>query len=252
MKPKRIIACLDVANGRVVKGKKFQNVQDVADPLTLAKQYDRDGADELVFYDITATIEKRNMFLSLIEDIAAAISIPFTVGGGIKSVADVEQLLNAGANKVSINSTAVTNPKILKEAADRFGSEAVSLAIDAKKIGPEKWNAYINGGKKDTKLDVIEWAQRAEQLGVGEIVLNSMDTDGVKDGYNIELNKLIAEAVHLPIVASGGAGKLEHFKAALTDGKAAGALAASVFHYGDITIPELKQYLRQQQISVTE
>lgn len=252
MTSKRIIACLDVANGRVVKGKKFKNVQDVADPITLAKKYDLDGADELVFYDITATIEDRNIFLNLIKEIAAAISIPFTVGGGIRTITDIENVLQAGANKVSISSAAVNNPELLKEAADEFGSEAVTLAIDAKRIGPNQWNAYINGGNKNTGLDVIEWAKRGEQLGAGEIVINSMDTDGVKNGYNIALNKIVAEAIQIPIVASGGAGKVEHFKVALTEGKANGALAASVFHYEHIKIPELKQYLREQQISVTE
>lgn len=248
MDKKRIIACLDVSNGRVVKGKKFKNIEDVAEPIELAKQYDLDGADELVFYDITATLENRHVFLNVIEEIAANISIPFMVGGGIQTINDIENILQSGADKVSINSTAVGDPKLLEEAVKQFGSEAITLGIDAKKISQNKWHVFINGGRKDTQLDVIEWAKRGEQLGVGEIVINSMDTDGVKSGYNIKLNQSIAEAINIPIIASGGAGTMEHFYTALTEGMANGALAASVFHYGQIHIPELKKYLQSKNI----
>lgn len=249
---KRIIPCLDVDKGRVVKGKKFQNIQDVADPVELAKQYNEQGADELVFYDITASNEGRNIFVDIVEQVAKEISIPFTVGGGLRTVDDIQKVLRAGADKVSINSAAVKNPQLLKDAADKFGKQCVVLAIDAKKVADNKWSVFINGGRLDTERDAIEWAIEAEELGAGEIVVNAIDADGQKDGYNLELNRRIAEAVNIPIVASGGAGKLEHFKEALVEGKADAALAASVFHYGEIDIRDLKRYLSRENIPVRE
>lgn len=249
MNDKRIIACLDVSNGRVVKGKKFKNIKDVAEPIKLAKQYDTDGADELVFYDITATVENRHVFLNIIKEIATNISIPFMVGGGIRTINDIENTFDSGADKISINSAAINNPELLEEAVKQFGSEAITLGIDAKEVSENKWHVFINGGRKDTEIDVIEWAKRGEQMGIGEIIVNSMDTDGVKKGYNIKLNQVIAKAINIPIIASGGAGSMEHFYTALTEGMANGALAASVFHYGHIHIPELKKYLLSKNIS---
>lgn len=249
MKTLKILPCLDVDKGRVVKGRKFQDIQDVADPVELAKRYNEAGADELVFYDITASTEERNIFIDVVEKVAKAISIPFTVGGGLRTVDDIERVLAAGADKVSINSAAVKQPDIIQEAAEKFGSHCVVLSLDAKNVTDNKWNVYTKGGQHDTGMDAIEWAKRGEQLGAGEIVVNSIDADGEKDGYDLELTEKIAEAVHIPVVASGGAGKKEHFKEAFEAG-AAVALAASVFHYNEISIPELKQYLEEQGIPV--
>lgn len=249
MKTLKILPCLDVDKGRVVKGRKFQDIQDVADPVELAKRYNEAGADELVFYDITASTEERNIFIDVVEKVAKAISIPFTVGGGLRTVDDIERVLAAGADKVSINSAAVKQPDIIQEAAEKFGSHCVVLSLDAKNVTDNKWNVYTKGGQHDTGMDAIEWAKRGEQLGAGEIVVNSIDADGEKDGYDLELTEKIAEAVHIPVVASGGAGKKEHFKEAFEAG-AAVALAASVFHYNEIPIPELKQYLEEQGIPV--
>jgi len=249
---KRIIPCLDVDKGRVVKGKKFQNIQDVADPVELAKSYVAQGADELVFYDITASTEERDIFVDVVEKVAKEVSIPFVVGGGLRTVEDIEKVIQAGADKVSINSAAVKNPQLLSDTKDRFGKECVVLAIDTKKVADGRWGVFINGGREDTGKDAIDWAIEAEKLGAGEIVVNAIDEDGEKDGYNIELNRQIAEAVNIPIVASGGAGKMEHFKETLTSGKSDAALAASVFHYGDIDIHELKQYLKSNNISIRE
>lgn len=249
MKTLKILPCLDVDKGRVVKGRKFQDIQDVADPVELAKRYNEAGADELVFYDITASTEERNIFIDVVEKVAKAISIPFTVGGGLRTVDDIERVLAAGADKVSINSAAVKQPDIIQEAAEKFGSHCIVLSLDAKNVTDNKWNVYTKGGQHDTGMDAIEWAKRGEQLGAGEIVVNSIDADGEKDGYDLELTEKIAEAVHIPVVASGGAGKKEHFKEAFEAG-AAVALAASVFHYNEIPIPELKQYLEEQGIPV--
>lgn len=249
---KRIIPCLDVDKGRVVKGKKFQNIQDVADPVELAKSYVAQDADELVFYDITASTEERDIFVDVVEKVAKEVSIPFVVGGGLRTVEDIEKVIQAGADKVSINSAAVKNPQLLSDTKDRFGKECVVLAIDTKKVADGRWGVFINGGREDTGKDAIDWAIEAEKLGAGEIVVNAIDEDGEKDGYNIELNRQIAEAVNIPIVASGGAGKMEHFKETLTSGKSDAALAASVFHYGDIDIHELKQYLKSNNISIRE
>lgn len=250
MLAKRIVPCLDVNQGRVVKGKKFQNIQDVADPVVLAKQYSDQGADELVFYDITASSDDRDIFLDIVEKVAAEISIPFTVGGGIRTVEDVHRVLRAGADKVSINSAAVKNPSLLTEAALKFGSQCVVLSIDAKTTDENKWSVFLNGGRADTGWNAVEWATRGEKLGAGEIVINAMDVDGVKEGFHIPLTKQIAEAVNIPIVASGGAGSIEHFATVLTDGKADAALAASVFHYGEIQVSELKDYLAQNNIAI--
>jgi len=240
---KRIIPCLDVDKGRVVKGKRFKNIQDVADPLELAKKYSEAGADELVFYDITASTENRQIFLDLIGEIAQEVNIPFTVGGGIRTIDDIEKIFAAGVDKVSINSAAITNPSLIEEAAEKFGPARIVLSIDVKQIGQSKWTIFNRGGKSDTGLDAIEWAKKGEQLGAGELVVNSIDGDGEKDGYSLELTKTIAESVNIPVVASGGAGKMEHFKTILTEGKADAALAASVFHYDEIDIVELKKYL---------
>lgn len=250
MLAKRIVPCLDVNQGRVVKGKKFQNIQDVADPVDLAKQYSDLGADELVFYDITASSDNRNILLDIVEKVAAEISIPFTVGGGIRTVEDVHRVLRAGADKVSINSAAVKNPSLLTEAALKFGSQCVVLSIDAKTTEENEWSVFLNGGRVDTGLNAVEWAARGEKLGAGEIVINAMDVDGVKEGFHIPLTKQIAETVNIPLVASGGAGSIGHFATVLTDGKADAALAASVFHYGEIKIPTLKEYLIRNNIAI--
>ncbi|MEZ7170562.1 imidazole glycerol phosphate synthase subunit HisF [Sporosarcina sp. OR05] len=247
---KRIIPCMDVDNRKVVKGKKFLDVQEVADPLTLAKKYVADGADELVFYDISASTKNRGMFLDLIEEIAKEVPIPFIVGGGIRTIEDVEKIFSLGGNKVSINSAALTNPSLIQQVAERFGSDKVMLSMDVRKTGPGKWTVFAKGGMEETAIDAIEWAIKGEQLGAGELVVNSIDEDGVKDGYDIELNKAMAEAVNIPIVASGGAGKLEHFAEVLTEGKADAALAASVFHFEEVNIGELKAYLQQQNLLV--
>lgn len=249
MLAKRIIPCLDVDNGRVVKGKNFQGIQDVADPVELAKQYCRSEADELVFYDITATTENRNIWFDLVKRLAAEVTIPFTVGGGLRSLDDIHQVLQAGADKVSLNSAAVRNPSLLEEAAAEFGSSCIVLAMD---VGKKEsgWTVFLNGGKTNTGIHAIDWAKRSEKLGVGEIVINSIDKDGVKSGFQLELTTAIAETVSIPVVASGGAGEMSHFSKVLQEGKADAALAASVFHYGDIEIPMLKQYLRNNGVTV--
>ncbi|MHA6259755.1 imidazole glycerol phosphate synthase subunit HisF [Sporosarcina sp. CAU 1771] len=252
MKSKRIVPCLDVDKGRVVKGKKFQDIQDVADPVELAKRYVSEGADELVFYDITASTENRSLFLDAIANVAKEVPIPFTVGGGIRTLEDIQNVLDVGADKVSINSAAIENPKFVEEAAEKFGSERITFAMDVQKVAPSKWSVFSKGGSTDTGIDAIEWAIRGEQLGAGELVINSIDGDGVKGGYDIELTRTIAEAVSIPVVASGGAGTKEHFVTALTEGKATSALAASVFHYEEINIKELKAYLRSENIPMKE
>ncbi len=248
MTTKRIIACLDVNKGRVVKGKKFQNIKDVADPAALAKKYNADLVDELVLYDITASTEGRDIFLDVVENVASVTEVPFTVGGGIRALADIEQVLTAGADKVSINSAAIKNPDFIREAAEAFGSKTIVFAMDAKQIAPNKWTVHAQGGRVDTGIDAIAWAIRGEILGAGEIVVNAIDEDGAKTGYNLALTKKIADAVKIPVVASGGAGNMEHFKEVLEHTGADAALAASVFHYGEIEIPALKQYLKKENI----
>lgn len=250
MLAKRIIPCLDVDKGRVVKGKKFQDIQDVANPVELAIRYNQEGADELVFYDITASNEQRNIFLDIVERVAANIHIPFMVGGGIRTVEDIYKVLHSGADKVSINSSAITNPTLIEEAASKFGSQCIVLSIDAKEIAPNTWQVFQNGGRKNTGIDALEWAVMGEQLGAGEIVINSIDVDGVKNGFNLALTKAIADKVNIPIIASGGAGHLEHFQQVLSNQIADAALAASVFHYDQIRIKALKNYLAQQNIPV--
>ena len=252
MHTKRIIPCLDVNNGRVVKGTNFVNLRDAGDPVEAAKIYDAQGADELVFLDITASAQARNIILDIVSQVADSIFIPFTVGGGIRSVDDFNALLRAGADKVSVNSAAIRNPALIQEAADKFGSQCVVCAIDAKRRSEGGWTVYLNGGRVDTGLDAIEWAQKAVRLGAGEILLTSMDCDGVKNGYDLELTRAVSECVHVPVIASGGAGKMEHFYDAFTQGQADAVLAASLFHFGEITIPELKGYLAGRGISVRQ
>lgn len=249
MLTKRIIPCLDIKEGRVVKGVKFLSLKDAGDPVAVAKAYDEQEADELVFLDITASFEKRKTLVNLVEDIAKNIFMPFTVGGGIADLADIRALLNAGAEKVSINTQAVKFPELIGDAAKRFGSQCIVVAIDAKKEGPG-WKVYINGGRTPTELDALSWAKQAAKLGAGEILLTSMDADGTKDGYDIELTKTIASGVSIPVIASGGAGKLEHFYDAFDKAGADAALAASLFHYEELTVKQVKEYLISRGVSV--
>ncbi len=246
---KRIIPCLDVDKGRVVKGTKFEALKDVSDPVLLAKFYSDSGADELVFYDITASNESRDIFIGVVEKTAYEVYIPFTVGGGIRNIEDIKKVLRAGADKVSVNSAAVMNPDLITEAALKFGNQCIVLSIDAKRVG-EKWHVFVNGGRRDTGIDAVEWALRAESLGAGELVLNSIDADGVKKGYDIALNKIVSENVGIPVIASGGAGKMRDFLDVFNFGKADAALAASVFHFGEIDIKALKNYLQLNNINM--
>ena len=251
MHTKRIIPCLDVNGGRVVKGVNFVNLIDAGDPVAIAEAYDTAGAAELVFLDITASQDSRNTGVDMVRKVAERVFIPFTVGGGIRTVDDFKAILREGADKVSVNSAAIMNPSLISEAADKFGSQCVVVAIDAKR-NPDgnSWNIYKNGGRIDMGIDAVEWAIKADKLGAGEILLTSMDCDGTKAGYDIELTRMIAENVSIPVIASGGAGNLEHFKDALTTGKADAALAASLFHFKELEIKEVKNYLRQEGISV--
>ena len=247
----RIIPCLDVNNGRVVKGVNFVNLTDAGDPVEIAAAYDAAGADELVFLDITASSDGRNTVVDMVRRVAEKVFIPFTVGGGIRTVEDFRAILREGADKVSVNSAAIKRPELIKEAAEIFGSQCVVVAIDAKRREPfDGWNIYLNGGRVDTGIDAIEWAKKAESLGAGEILLTSMDCDGTKNGYDIELTRKISETVSIPVIASGGAGKLEHFKDAVTEGKADAVLAASLFHFKELEIKEVKEYLQKEGISV--
>jgi cyclase len=250
MYAKRIIPCLDVNEGRVVKGVSFVNLRDAGDPVEAAAEYDRQGADELVLLDITASAQARGTILDIVGRVAERIFIPFTVGGGIRTADDFTALLRAGADKVSVNSAALKNPAVISEAAERFGSQCVVCAIDAKRRPSGGWTVYLNGGRVDTGRDALEWAAEAERLGAGEILLTSMDCDGVKRGYDLELTAAVSELVGIPVIASGGAGKPEHFYDAFTAGKADAVLAASLFHFGEITIPELKEYLAGRGIPV--
>ena len=248
---KRIIPCLDVHDGRVVKGVNFVNLRDAGDPVEIARAYDQAGADELVFLDITASSDNRNTVVDMVRRVAEQVFIPFTVGGGIRTVEDFRLLLREGADKISINSSAINRPELISEAADKFGRQCVVVAIDARRREDGGgWNVYKNGGRIDTGLDAVEWAIKADRLGAGEILLTSMDCDGTKAGYDNELNAVIAENVSVPVIASGGAGTKEHFYAALTEGKADAALAASLFHYKELEIRDLKEYLRGRGISV--
>ncbi|GAB6160197.1 imidazole glycerol phosphate synthase subunit HisF [Howardella ureilytica] len=247
---KRIIPCLDCKDGRVVKGTSFVNLRDAGDPIEVAKKYDADGADELVFLDITATSDDRNTTVDLVRKVAKEVFIPFTVGGGIRTTDDFKVLLREGADKISINSAAILNPSLISEAAKKFGSQCVVVAIDAKKREDGGWNIYRSGGRIDTGIDAVQWAKDAERLGAGEILLTSMDEDGQKKGYDIALTKAISDSVSVPVIASGGAGCMEDFLNAFTKAGADAALAASLFHYNEISIKELKEYLRDNGISV--
>ncbi len=249
MLAKRIVPCLDVNHGRVVKGQQFKNLQDVDDPVRLGKYYSDCGADELVFYDITATHEHRETFVDTVKAIAEELTIPFTVGGGIRRADDFRTMLLAGADKVSVNSAAVLHPEIIRESAQRFGNQCVVLSIDAKRDGRGGWEVYVEGGRKPTGVNAVEWARRGMELGAGEICINSIDTDGEKNGYDLDLNRVLAETLSIPVIASGGAGKMEDFLKVFQVGADA-ALAASVFHYGTIPIPELKKYLSAHGVPV--
>ena len=249
MLAKRIIPCLDVKDGRTVKGTNFVDLRDAGDAVELAKIYSANGADELVFLDITATNEKRKTLSELVKKVAAEINIPFTVGGGINTIKDIEILLDSGADKVSINTSAVKNPQILTDAARNFGAQCVVLAIDAKRTG-DNWKVFLNGGRVETDLDALEWARRGVDSGAGEILLTSMDADGTRDGFAVELTRKISEIVDVPVIASGGAGTTKHFAEIFESGKADAALAASIFHFREIEIPALKNYLRAHNIEV--
>lgn len=251
MYTKRIIPCLDVNNGRVVKGVNFVNLQDAGDPVEIAAAYDKAGADEVVFLDITASSDARNTVVDMVRKVAEKVFIPFTVGGGIRTVEDFKAILREGADKISVNSAAINRPELVSEAADKFGSQCVVVAIDAKRRADGSgWNIYKNGGRIDTGIDAVEWAIRMDRLGAGEILLTSMDCDGTKAGYDLALTRQIADTVSIPVIASGGAGALEHFYDALTEGGADAALAASLFHYKELEIREVKEYLVGRGVSV--
>lgn len=247
---KRIIPCLDVKEGRVVKGTNFVGLRDAGDPVELADRYDKERADELVFLDITASSDRRDTIVQVARDCASRVFIPFTVGGGIRSAEDMRRLLKAGADKISVNTAAIKNPRLIAEGAARFGSQCVVLAVDARRCGESKWEVYINGGRTPTGLDCLEWVKKAVGLGAGEILLTSMDADGTKAGYDIPLTRAVSEAVNVPVIASGGAGELSHFYEVLTEGKADAVLAASVFHYGEFTIRQVKEYLKSRNVEV--
>ncbi len=251
MYTKRIIPCLDVNNNRVVKGVNFVNLRDAGDPVECAAAYDKAGADELVFLDITASCDHRDTVVDMVQKVAETVFIPFTVGGGIRTVDDFKRLLRAGADKIAVNSAAIDRPELIAEAADKFGSQCVVVAIDAKRRPDGSgWNIYKHGGRLDMGIDAVEWAVQANRLGAGEILLTSMDCDGTKDGFDMELTRLVSDRVNIPVIASGGAGKLEHFYDVLTEGRADAALAASLFHYKELEISDVKNYLKSRNISV--
>jgi len=251
---KRIIPCLDVDNGRVVKGVQFVDIKDAGDPVEVAKRYDEQGADEITFLDITATAHERDTIVHVVEQVASQVFIPLTVGGGIRSTDDIRKMLNAGADKVAINSAAIFNPGFVQEAAEQFGSQCIVVAIDAKKVSdphdPEKWEIFTHGGRKETGIDAIEWAQKMETLGAGELLITSMDRDGTKIGFDIELTRTIADHVKIPVIASGGVGELAHLSQGILEGHAEAVLAASIFHFGTYSIQEAKQAMQQQGIEV--
>lgn len=251
MTTKRIIPCLDMTEGKVVKGIQFVSFRDAGDPVFLARKYSNEGADELVFLDITATVDNRPILLDVVANTAKSINIPFSVGGGIRSVADMRQILRAGADKVSLNTGAVKNPQLITDCANSFGTQCVVLSLDAKEVSPGQWNAFINGGTKDSGLSALDWAKEAVRRGAGEILLTSIDTDGTKAGFNLTLTQLVAKAVSVPVIASGGAGTKKDFLDVFVAGADA-ALAASLFHFNELTIPELKRYLIEQNIRVRE
>ncbi|MDR0983884.1 MAG: imidazole glycerol phosphate synthase subunit HisF [Ruminococcus sp.] len=249
MLAKRIIPCLDVRDGKVVKGVNFEGVRDVGDPVLLGEKYNEDGADELVFYDITASHEGRGVFLNVVREVASRVFIPLCVGGGISTVEDIKNALRAGADKVSVNSAAVLNPKLIKKGADVFGRQCIVLGVDCKRVG-DKFKIFINGARTETELELVKWVKKAEKLGAGEICLNSIDTDGVKDGFDIEMLNLVCNSVNIPVIASGGCGKLEHFKDVFKQTAASAALAASVFHFDEIEIEDVKSYLSANKVNV--
>ncbi|HCR74270.1 MAG TPA: imidazole glycerol phosphate synthase subunit HisF [Ruminococcus sp.] len=250
MLAKRIIPCLDVRNGKVVKGVNFEGVKDVGDPVAYAEEYNRQGADELVFYDITASYEGRGVFLDVVRETAKKVFVPLTVGGGISTVDDFRETLRAGADKVSINSSAVKNPQLIKDAADIFGSQCVVVGIDAKRDGKGGYSVYINGGRVDMKLDLIEWVKKIEQLGAGEICLNSIDTDGTKAGFDIDMLNSVCSAVNIPVIASGGCGKIDDFAEVFEKTNSSAALAASLFHFKELTVGQVKSYLKERNFPV--
>ncbi len=247
---KRIIPCLDVDNGRVVKGVKFVDIRDAGDPVEIARGYDMQGADEITFLDITASSDNRETMVHVVERVAEQVFIPLTVGGGIRSVADVRRMLNAGADKVGINTAAVTQPEFVKQAADHFGSQCIVVAIDAKQVAPMRWEVFTHGGRRGTGLDVVEWAKKMADYGAGEILLTSMDRDGTKDGFDLGLTRAVSEAVGIPVIASGGVGNLDHLVAGVLDGHADAVLAASIFHFGDYTVAQAKQRMAAAGIEV--
>jgi len=250
MLAKRIIPCLDVTAGRVVKGVNFVELRDAGDPVEIARRYDEQGADELTFLDITASSDERDLILHIIEAVASQVFIPLTVGGGVRAVEDVRRLLNAGADKVSINTSAVTNPQLVADASDKYGSQCIVVAIDAKQVDQDKWEVFTHGGRNRTGLDAIEWARKMEQLGAGEILLTSMDRDGTKSGFDLALTRRISDAITIPVIASGGVGNLEHLADGIKDGHADAVLAASIFHYGEYTVQDAKRFMSQRGIPV--
>lgn len=250
MLAKRIVPCLDMTQGKVVKGIQFVSFRDAGDPVALAQRYDKEGADELVFLDITATVENRDILVDVVRRTAEKVTIPFSVGGGIRTVSDMRFILRSGADKVSVNTGAFKRPKLISDCANAFGSQCVVLSLDTRKVASNRWNVFINGGRTDTGVSAVEWAQQAVSLGAGEILLTSIDTDGTKNGFNIEMTRKVSQKVSVPIIASGGAGKLADFETVLTEGKADAALAASVFHFGKYTISEVKNYLRKKKIPI--
>ncbi|MBK9220106.1 MAG: imidazole glycerol phosphate synthase subunit HisF [Uliginosibacterium sp.] len=250
MLAKRIIPCLDVTAGRVVKGVNFLELRDAGDPVEIARRYDEQGADELTFLDITASSDERDIILHIVERVAEQVFIPLTVGGGVRSVADVRRLLNAGADKVSINSAAVNNPELVAEASGKVGNQCIVVAIDAKQTAPGQWGVFTHGGRKPTGLDAVAWAQKVESLGAGEILLTSMDRDGTKIGFDLALTRAISDAVNIPVIASGGVGNLQHLADGVIDGRADAVLAASIFHYGEHTVREAKEYMRGRGVEV--
>ena len=247
---RRIIPCLDVTAGRVVKGVNFVSLRDAGDPVEIARRYDGEGADELTFLDITASSDGRDIILHVIEAVADQVFIPLTVGGGVRAVEDVRRLLNAGADKVSINTAGIQNPGLIEEASGRFGAQAIVCAIDAKQVAPQRWQVFTHGGRNSTGLDAIAWAQRVEQLGAGEILLTSMDRDGTRQGFDLALTRQIADAVSIPVIASGGVGNLQHLADGVTQGRANAVLAASIFHFGEYTVGQAKRFMAEQGIAV--
>ncbi len=247
---KRIIPCLDVTAGRVVKGTNFVDLRDAGDPVEIARRYDAQGADEVTFLDITASSDRRDIILHIVEACAAQVFIPLTVGGGVRSVADVRRLLNAGADKVSMNTAAVDNPDLIAEASAKVGNQCIVVAIDAKQVAPGKWQVFTHGGRKNTGLDVIEWARKVQLLGAGEILLTSMDRDGTKNGFDLPLTRAVSDAIDIPVIASGGVGNLQHLADGVSEGRADAVLAASIFHFGEYTVRQAKDFMRERGIEV--